>query len=81
MAANVGSFAPTCNCQKMNAISMLVAPCARLNTRVVVYVSTNPDAAIAYAAPVNSPVSVNARKAFTRYPPTPELITASQVYG
>src|SRR4051794_31262313 len=37
---------------------MLVAPWARLNTRVVVYVSTSPDAATAYAAPKNSPVIV-----------------------
>ena len=39
-------------------ITMLIAPWPRLNTRVVVYVSTSPDAAIAYAAPVNSPVKV-----------------------
>src|SRR4051794_37502752 len=37
---------------------MLVAPWARLNTRVVVYVSTSPEAATAYAAPKNSPVIV-----------------------
>src|SRR3954469_22032477 len=58
MEGHVPSPAWTCSCQYRNAMIMLVAPWAKLNTRVVVYVRTRPDAATAYAAPKKSPVIV-----------------------
>jgi hypothetical protein len=46
-ASNVGMCSCTVSCQYTKAMTMLIAPWPRLNTRVVVYVSTRPDAAIA----------------------------------
>ncbi len=46
-ASGVGSPHSTSSCQYVNAPSMPMAPCAKLNTPVVVYVSTSPLAAMA----------------------------------
>ena len=46
-ASHVGHPQPKCSCQYTNAPNMPTAPCARLNTPEVVYVTTRPVAAIA----------------------------------
>ena len=65
VATGVGQCHDTFACQYTSAHIVATAPWAKLNTPDVAYVTTSPDAAIAYTAPSATPSTVYATQPST----------------